>query len=194
MSTYEEGKKTYFAPESPEYLKRIFELKRSEFEAKQKELESLLPGLTQMFQSAGDKPLVRFFSGKEGITAMRADTLTLKRDEEINIIYSYDSLFGIYTEQEADEYASKRVDRGIRVRHVYTRKEGKLPSENITALVTRRFIPSEKLPLDSDFFVYGSKVAIMALKGKIFGVIIESNEIASSFKSIFELLWKQGEV
>ena len=192
MSTYEEGKKTYFAPESPEYLKRTFELKRQDFDAKEKELGALLPGLVQMFASAGDKPIVRFFAGKEGITAMRRETLELKKGEEIYIIYCYDALKDIYTQEELLDYTSKRVERGIQVRSIYTKKEGQLAKDDITPLAERRFIPYDKMPVTSDFFIYQDRVAIMSLKGSVFGVVIESKEISQSFRTLFHLLWNIG--
>src|SRR5437899_393424 len=43
MSTYEEDKKTYFAPESPELLKRFLQKQKEELNSKESELDSLLP-------------------------------------------------------------------------------------------------------------------------------------------------------
>jgi sugar-specific transcriptional regulator TrmB len=193
MSKYEEGKKTYFVPESPEYLKRIFEIKRKEFDVKEKELGNLLPELSQMFESAGERPVVRFFSGKEGITAMREETLSLKKDDEILIIYNFDALVGIYSPEELRSYTDKRVAKGIKVRSIYTKEDKPLEPSDITPNASRRFIPYEKMPIRSDFFIYGDKIAIMALKGHVFGVIVESKEISQSFKILFELIWGIGE-
>ncbi|MBI2030812.1 hypothetical protein HYT05_04280 [Candidatus Kaiserbacteria bacterium] len=193
MSTYEEGKKTYFAPESPELLKRLLLKKKDELATKERDLASFLPDLIRQFEGAGERPVVRFFNGKEGITAMREDALLLGKGQEMNIIYSYDSLFDLYTEKEAGDYAQRRLERGIQVRSLYTRKAGKMSRENADSLTSRRFVQSDRLPLDSDFFVYDNKVAMMALKGTIFGVIVESKEIAHSFRSIFNLMWSTGE-
>ena len=66
MSTYEEGKKTYFAPESPELLKRLLLKQKEEMNTKEQELSALLPALLQQFEGAGERPVVRFFSSKEG--------------------------------------------------------------------------------------------------------------------------------
>src|SRR5271169_2125521 len=65
MSTYEEGKKTYFAPESPELLKRFLVKQKEEIGSKEKDLTNFLPELLRQFQSAGERPVVRFFPGKE---------------------------------------------------------------------------------------------------------------------------------
>lgn len=189
MSTFEEGKKTLFAPESPVRLKRLFEMKRREQEAHEQKLEHILPELSRLFEGAGERPLVRFYSGKEGIASMREEALALPKGEEILVIYSYDSLFGLFSKEEADAFTRKRIERGIKVRHIYTRKAGKLPDAGKSPLLSRRFLPVEKMPLSSDFFIYRNNVAIMALKGPVFGVVIESKEIADSFRALFSVIW-----
>src|SRR6204780_2263188 len=98
MSTYEEGKKTYFAPESPEYLKRIFELKKREFEVREKELNDFLPGLMRQFEGAGDRPTVRFFDGKEGIISLREEALETK-EKTLYVISSNDILSDVLTKE-----------------------------------------------------------------------------------------------
>ncbi len=193
MSTYEEGKKTYFAPESPEYLKRLFELKKKEFEVRERELNDFLPALMRQFEGAGDRPTVRFFDGKEGIATMREGFLKLPSGTELEVIYAVDSLENVFTEQEMSNYAKKRANKGIKIKAIYTNKEGPLASSNIVSNTTRRFIPYEKMPVSSDFYLYGNTMAVMALGGKIFGVIIESEEIAQSMRTLFELLWNIGE-
>lgn len=192
MSTYEEGKKTYFAPESPEYLKRIFELKKKEFEAKESELNEFLPELLKKFGGAGERPLVRFFLGKEGINALREETLELKEGSEIKIIYCFDTLQKVYTEQEMFAYTGKRSKRGIKVKTVYTNKTGPLAADDISPMSDRRFVPYDKMPIRSDFLIYNNKVAIMALDGPIFGIVIESKEVAQSFEVFFSILWALG--
>src|ERR1700689_5744541 len=57
MSTYEEDKKTYFAPESPELLKRLLSKQRDELQSKERDLSSILPALLQQFEGAGERPV-----------------------------------------------------------------------------------------------------------------------------------------
>lgn len=189
MSTYEEGKKTYFAPESPEYLKRIFELKKKEFEVKEKELYDFLPGLLQKFEGAGERPGVRFFNGKEGVATMRANLLQLPKDTIFYFIYNHDALSQVFDEQERSEYAKKRAATGIQLKSIYTRKEGPFSPSDIVPNTERRFIPYEKLPIHGDFYIYNDTVVMLGLQKKIFAAVIESKEIAQSLRSIFFLLW-----
>ena len=193
MSTYEEEKKTYLAPESPELLKRLLLKQKDELSTKERDLTSLLPDLLRQFEGAGERPVVRFFAGKEGITVMREEVLGLKKGEEYLVIFSIDSLAGIYTQKELDDFSERRSNQGIKSRYIYTRVGGKSTSE-IPHDTERRYFSPERLPMRSDIFVYRHNVAIMALKGPLFGIVIESKEIADSFRAIFPVLWEMAEV
>ncbi len=193
MSTFEEGKKTFFVPESPEGLKRLLAQKKEEVHARENELSTVLPDLLRAFASAGERPMVRFFEGKEGITAMREETLSLKKDEEIRIIYSYDALTQVYSGEELHAYTKRRIEKGIKVKLIYTKEGKSLEPSNITPMAVRKFISIDRMRITSDFFVYKDRVAVMALKGRIFGIVIESKEIADSMRVFFDLLWSQAE-
>jgi len=188
MSSYDEGKKTYFAPESPEYLKRLFEKQAGDLESKQKELGKLLPNLTKMFETAGERPRVRFFEGKEGLITMREEVLRSK-NKEILVIFSQDALSNIFSKEELETYSKKRSEKGLRSRAIYTRVDGKFEGAQ-PPLTERKFVPPDKLALGTDMAIYDDKIAIMSLKDKISGVIIENENIAKSLRSVFNILWE----
>lgn len=189
MSSYDEGKKTYFVPESPEYLKRLFEKQSGELESKQKELEKLLPNLSKMFETAGERPRVRFFEGKEGLVTMREEVLK-SRAKEISVVYSFDALKKVFSQEELDSFIKKRADRDIRTRALYTSREEKLEPRPLTE---NRLISEKISPIDADIVIYGDTVAVMALKNKLMGVIIENEDIAQSMRSVFNLAWEAAE-
>jgi HTH-type transcriptional regulator, sugar sensing transcriptional regulator len=187
MSTYEEGKKTYFAPESPTYLKRILELKRGEISAREKELDKLLPDLNHLFDGAGEKPLVRFFMGKEGVANMREQILDAK-NKNIQVIYSFDALANTFTEHEREEYSKRRSKKGIVARIIYNKKDGPFPED--FEYTSRCHIPENVFKVTNDIVIFDNKVAVANLQGALFGVLIENAQIADSMRSIFEFIWK----
>jgi len=186
MSTYEEGKKTYFAPESPTYLKRILELKRGEITTREKELDVLLPELTHLFDGAEEKPLVRFFMGKEGVANMREQILEAK-DKNILVLHSFDSLAVVFTEQERDEYSEKRSKKGVMARVIYNRAAGAFAGD--LKSTDRHCVPESVLKVTNDIVIFDNKVAIANLQGTLFGVLIENAQISDSMRSIFEFVW-----
>ncbi len=193
MSTYEEGKKTYFAPESPELLKRLLLRQKEELSSKESELALVLPALLQQFASAGERPVVRFFLGKEGITSTREEVLKTK-SKRMFTIFSYDQLRKIYSETELDDYSARRKSlhihsRGIQVHKAYFEKAG------LDELTERRFLPPETFPFSTiEITVFDDKTSIRSLEGALFGMIIESKQIAEGIKTIFNFLWERAEL
>ncbi len=193
MSTYEEDKKTYFAPESPELLSRLLHKQKENLESKERDLASLLPDLLRQFEGAGERPVVRFFDGKDGIASMRESLLKLPAGTTLCWVYNHDSLAHVFDENERFEYAKRRAAKGIVLKSIYTKKAGPLPADDIVPNTVRRFIAHEKMPITSDFYIFDNTVAIMALQKNIFGVMIESKEIAESMGVLFSLLWTLGQ-
>lgn len=191
MSTYEEGKKTFFAPESPTHLKRILQEKRQETDAHLKELEKMLPELSHTFEGAGDRPVVRFFTGKEGIVSLREEALNAK-DKKLYVISSNDALARVFSRKERDAFSEKRTQKGIVTKLLYTREEGKLT--DVPALNTKNgYLKPGTVTLATDIVIFDDAVGIMTLKGKLIGILIRSREISESMRSIFNLLWAQAE-
>ncbi len=195
MSTYEEGKKTYFAPESPELLKRLLLKQKEEMNTKEQELSALLPALLQQFEGAGERPVVRFFSSKEGITAMRENALKeLKKGEVLHILYSYDELQKLYSKEELFDFSTRRESKGIVIKSIYSKVGEKFKRSTVGLKEDeRRYIAPERLPLKTDFFMYGNKLAIMALSGNVFGLVVESALVTESMMHIFNILWSVAE-
>lgn len=188
MSTYEEGKKTYFIPESPSSLERVLLKQQEEMRTKQDVLKKLLPELSRQFESAGERPVVRFFEGKEGIKTMRELSLYTKEKKHL-IIYSFEALSGLFSLQEREEYSKKRIEQGISIKFVISTKKDDFKIEN--PLTEGIAVPTERLPIDTDMRVFDDKLAIALFKGKPFGVLIESAGVANSFRATFNLLWEE---
>ena len=191
MSTYEQGKKTFFAPESPELLKRFLSKQKEDIGTKERELKDFLPELLRSFESAGERPVVRFFPGKEGIKLAREELLTTK-DKKIDAIFSYEHLLKIYTKEELDAYSEKRKALGIHSRAIYINKEF-FAVADLDQLTERRFMPPEKMRLNIHIHVCDTRTTIFPLEGTLFALIIESKQIAEGVKSIFNFLWASSE-
>lgn len=188
VSTQTKGKKQLFMAESPEQLEFVIEKERKTIEQKKEELIKLLPELTNLFNISGDKPQVRFFEGKEGILKIQSEFLKTKADF-IYGISDFDSVMEIFPDFTS-AYSSKRAKREIPSKLIYTSIKGPFLKESDKDFLREsKYVPKDKLSLGSDITIFGDKIAIMALKGQISGVIIEHKEMANSLRSVFELLW-----
>jgi sugar-specific transcriptional regulator TrmB len=190
MSTYEEEKKTYFAPESPELLTRLLQKQKENITSKEKDLKSLLPDLLRQFESAGERPVVRFFPGKDGISIVREEVLKA-REKLLRVLLSSDNMTKIYTSKQIDEYTEKRTALGIHSRAIYTDRSF-FDETPVNELSERRYI--RDIPLTIDIRIFDDKVAIFSVEGTLFAMIIESAQISNSMKLIFDFLWSKAEL
>jgi len=79
ISSFEQGKKRYFAATHPSQLLRTVRENQIALKQAEENLEKeLLPELLSIHNIAGDQPKVRFFEGKEGLKAMCSNLLRTK--------------------------------------------------------------------------------------------------------------------
>jgi sugar-specific transcriptional regulator TrmB len=191
MSTYEEDKKTYFAPESPELLTRLLEKQKENLVGKEQGLQKFLPELLRQFESAGERPVVRFFPGKEGIHALREEALKTK-EKKIYSIFSPSHMAEIFSAKDLDAYTDRRKALQIYSKGIYLH-ESWFDRAGLDELTERRFIPPSVLPMTIDIRIYDDSTAIFSLKGDLFAMEVKSKQISESMKMIFELLWSQAQ-
>ncbi len=187
MSSFESGRKTYFAPESPKNIERLFDTERKNLDKRKEELQEVLPDLTQLFEGAGERPTMRFFTGKEGIITMREEVL-LSKSKIVRVFFAADAMVKLFSEAEREAYIKKRTASGIQVKLLYTRSDGPFTSE-APLYTERRYLDYKNMSLGADIVIYNDKVSLISLVGKPFGVIIQSREIAKSILTMFDLIW-----
>ncbi len=176
------GKKTYSAV-SIEHFKEIQANKLAR-------LEATLPELKALQLLVGDRPKVRFLEGKEGIFAAQQETLELPRGGEI---LAYATAEGFYKHDPdfALRGIRERVKRGIRARALAadTEETRKYTDHDKKQLRTTRLVPAETFPFTNEINIWSNKVSIMSMQGELLAVVIESESVASTQRSIFELAW-----
>jgi len=191
MSSHERGKKTYFAAEPPERLLELVRIKQTEVEEQSKRLKEILPELQTLFDTAEERPKVRFYEGKTGILSL-ADDIFKKRNTTILTVYSADLFTQVFSPEEDKKFEKARQEKNIKVRALYTRSAG--PFEKASPKTfDEKFVPVHKFPITAVINIYDNKIAAFTLRGKLIGVIIESKELAETLHSIFELAWQGAE-
>lgn len=96
MRTYDEGKKTYFAPESPESLRPLIDKQKGELQIKERALQKLLPDLLEQFKAA---------DGHRSVDALQSEL-----DNALNVMRKV--VEGKQTVEEMKEWMSKFPSKG----------------------------------------------------------------------------------
>lgn len=197
VTQFKEGKKTLFSAEPPRQLVRLLEKQEETIEEHKRELEQILPELQVIMKGAGDRPTVRYFTGKEGLHAMRQEIVMYAKPGDV--IYNFtpiehlDALFP----QNNDPFLKQRLAKGVSAKTIFTTRSERLRevilSHNTPQLSENRFVPVELFPSSSGMTIYEDRIAIGSYTGKLGGVIIESAAMADMMRRLFELSWKAAE-
>jgi sugar-specific transcriptional regulator TrmB len=186
MSSATEDKKQYFYAETPEKLSLLFKIQEAELKNKQEGLQKLLPNLKAISNIAEEKPVVRYFVGKEGLKSI-SEELSANKGEPVRMAYSQDLIESVFSKEERTIMRKKRMAKKIKTKVLYNYKNQELPS---TPDGERQKISEANFPIFCDIAIFGrDKVRIAALQKKIIGLIIENKEMHDSLKSIFDLAW-----
>lgn len=150
--------------------------------------------LQNLYNSPKAKPFIRYFEDKEGIKEMYEDSLrSCKKGDEILGYVGHD--VARYLPEYADDYVRRRVEKSIRFRGIYKKDSKILPfmEKNTEQLRQAKILDEKYFPVDNETNIYKNKIAIASYGTEMFGMIIESEEIARSQKAIFELAWRGAE-
>ncbi len=187
ISTFVKGKRTYYSATEPDRLEHLLELEKQEITNKENVLGRLMPELKSLYNFSSKKPKVMYYEGKAGVKTIQNSFLKTP-DKLLRLIYYYDALNTSFTKKEMEEYGQRRAKADIGIKAIAVIKDKKLQVDQTNKNVERVYISYDDFPMESDITIYGNKIAFVSLP-QLFGVVIESEELANTMKSFFELAW-----
>lgn len=156
-----------------------------------KQLEKILPGLSNLAHSAKHKPAVRFFTGEEAIRSVYEESLLLPAGNEIltlgNARAVEDNLEGF-----GEWYIQRRVKGKIKMRALVTDNpyHRTIVERDKKELRETRLIEEELFTQDMEMNVYRNTIALVGfMEEELIGVLLDSQMFANGFRQMFELLW-----
>ena len=170
-------KKKVFNAADPQHLVEFIELRK-------KEVQSILPELKEIYKATPLADEVMVFKGKEGLKTIFENIIKTKADyDKFGAGEKFKDLLAYYYSR----YQELKVENKIHCRAIYSENERheKFVKEFVGEV---RFLPKAFInPLTT--IIYEWKVAIIIWKENPFGIVINSKEVAESYKYYFELLW-----
>ena len=179
-----EGKKRYFVAEDPSNLKQII----AKQEAK---IDQLLPELSSLYNLTPHKPKIRYYEGVEGVRQIYEEYLKANQ----KTIYYFGSVkdeIELLGKEYMKDWVKRRIKQGIKIKAIRF-KEKELPIKEFKHgkqyLRDLRFFPFEIKEPFNNIVIFNNKVAITSSRKESYGVIIESAELATSMKYIWQVVW-----
>lgn len=187
-------KKLRYWANNPSLLLDTLKKQRADIEANEKRFQDSLPSLVDEYFQHSEQPSIRYFHGREGVREVYNDQL--KDANPLTFIYSPDvvTTFGVHDMHLIRNQFPKRNIK----RHVLHPDSAPVldPNEPVTPIdetdrimqTTRTWLQEGDLTAPVEWTVYGNKLSIVSVGTEMIGMIIESPQIASSFKEILGLL------
>jgi sugar-specific transcriptional regulator TrmB len=175
--------KKYFEAASPEVIRKLAEEKEKQIS----EVKSMFPILMEEYKSSKKRQEVHSFKGLLGIKTVLKDILDTKPKELLN----FASTRGLYVLAPTayEIFEEQRI-------------KNKIFMKVITSSTAKRVLPRQKLQefrfLEEDFnhssstLVYANRVAIFMWTEDPIVILIESAELAESYRNYFYSLWARS--
>jgi len=184
VTTFEQGKKTLYIAEGPHALYAIIREQEMELMRVEDDLESMMPQLNSIYNLHPNKPIVRFYEGKEGLNKVLQERLDDK-PEQVKVFFPVEQTDEIFTHEEMADYRKKRISRSTRFDGIYCAQAAQEESIELGKLIP---VDQAQYPFYCDICVYQDKVSLSSLKGHISSVIIQNKEVAKTVEAIFDLI------
>lgn len=190
VSYYHQDTKQNFVAEDPEKILKLVKAREEEIKEASEKLQELIPELKSLQEVGGEKPVTKFYSGKNGIKFILDDILfQMKKDsEKIYYIYSAEGVREDIYEAYPD-YNNKRIKNKINAKTISLSSGG-----GTYGLDERKWLKTENKTSENMTYIviYSGHCAFISrdLKNKPVGVIIENKMIYETQKTIFLQLWK----
>src|SRR3989344_1101580 len=182
------GAKKYFQSTPPDKLQDYLEEKKKAIEEQKAEIDLLLPDLRALTQLPQENTKVEVFKGVEGLKYILKDIT--RKGKEILITglddQKYNDALPIFMKQYfRDLLANKIHERVI----THKKPDVFLFDKNVAKTTENRFLNEQQFN-PTNTFIYADRVVIVTWGTPITSIMIQNKEIAVTYRSHFEQLWK----
>jgi len=179
------GKIKYFEAADPERFLEILREKRDEIEKQEKSMKILVKELFNIKSLSKKKHEARIYCGVEGIKTILGDVLKHKR------YYSFSSRGWLGEVLGPYYYRYQKMKQKLNIKHKMLAHESFRISKYKSAVFGEiRYLPKEYTSPNTTTFIYDDKVAICVWVETPIGFLIESSELAKTYRNYFTILWK----
>lgn len=184
--TFLEDGKTKWAALNPRYLVDYIQKKK-------RIVTELFPDLEALYNLNEEKPRLVYFEGKDGLADLVASMVKETKNRGEMLSFSAPgAASGYYSTKRFENISNERVEKQILSRILIPSIEG-VPGykegEDWKNWRHIKIVNSQKFPFKASFDVWNNKVALLTTKSHPIGVVVESKDIADTFRSIFNIVW-----
>ncbi|MFA5137035.1 MAG: helix-turn-helix domain-containing protein [Patescibacteria group bacterium] len=196
-----EKQQTWIIPKNPSTLRDMIFHRRQDLLQLEVDLTDILSDLQKDYLKHENNAGMRFYPGIEGVK--RVYTFIHQIPSQVQI-YMWDQLMPVDT--LGKEYINKEVSQGLKIKKRVKRVKTIIPLNDWTRHVLSyqygrnnnyidyhefRYIEKPFFNLNQDIYVFSDRIALMcAKKDEVWGMIIKSKLLYTTFTSLFQVMWE----
>lgn len=187
VSEIQIGKKVEYMAAPPERLETFVERQKVVLEERSERLKDIIPQIKSIQRESGEKPVVKFFNGREGAISAYEEFFSIKNEnvKEGYFLFNQDILKEVFTEEERQRFRDIRIGKEVYPNTIYNKQGG----DGVFKTEGNRFRMDEtKYPIKIDMTVIGDSLIVTTLGKEIVSLVIKSIDIADTFKSLFRYM------
>lgn len=191
VSEVQDGKKTLYQAAAPERLETFVERQKAILIEKSKRLKDIIPELKGIQREEGERPIIKFFEGRDGVVSAYQEFygLVTKDEHEGFLIYDMDLLKKTYSEEEQEEFYQIKSKKKVSTTAIYGKKGG---DHSFVTQGDRVRLDSDKYPISTDITIIGDRVILSSLGDHVSSFIIKSKDIAQTLRSLVTYIVDQN--
>ena len=170
--------KKHYQPVDPKALREIFELKL-------RQLDTILPQLSGLFQSTKEETRIELHRGKRVYRTLIKDLVAnIKKNDVVYLLGVDENILETVEPIYLKQYFNIIKDKNVKEKIIIARGGKKLDEEH---LEYREIDP--KFLDETTVVIYQSKVFIFIWGTPCYLITIESPKVANTYRKQFELMW-----
>ncbi len=146
--------------------------------------------MSTLAETAGKKkkqPGIRFYDGLVGVRHARNELL-IAQPKTVKIIRSTSEEI---IENSIIQHIKERQQAGIQTKLISERVSKDYVEKDKNLERERRVLPSGKYKFPAEVEIYDNRVVFYCLAGRLYSVVVDSEDVAGSVRQMFDVLWEQ---
>lgn len=179
--------KIQYYPSSPAALEQLVQKQSVLIQARERKLNAAMPDLLNFFFVHSEQPSIRYFQGKQGIEQIFSDML--RTGQHIYLLRSPADV-SFYDDQFFEVFRKKRAKLGIKTYALTPDVPSAIhdPEVDKKNLFFRTWLTDQDYTANVEWDIYGNKIALISYGEEAIGIILESPQMAESFRQVFRLI------
>lgn len=191
LSIQKKGTKKYYYPEPPARLLQLMRFRT-------RELENLLPEMEALYNEPKQKPKIRIYEGKEAMQNIYQELYSYLGKKEEALFFTAIGDLQKYFPVALTQYIKQlRQKKNYRIRELNKGDaEGVAYAKRMKGILGKnhylRLLDPSLQFSNTDNLIFGDKLVIFSFKQDIFVIVIESQDVADTYRAMFNAAWQLG--